>query len=104
MGNLLHTLPAARLLNHARAGRYSTGSTPSSWWVAVILPIEKPGKQHEFRPISLTNVITRFMQKSSNKVPTMGRSVFPEEQAGFGKYRSCEEHIAGLTDDMDQAI
>ena len=84
---------------------YDVGSTLSSWRVAEMIPIEEPGKQYEFRPISLTNFIARCMEKLVLlSFQPWAESVLSEEPTGFRKYRSCEEQIAGLTEDMAQEI
>lgn len=42
---------------------FQEGTAPDSWWVAEMLPTDKPGKPHEFRPISLTSIFARGMGK-----------------------------------------
>ena len=49
---------------------WSTGDFPFSWGVAIVLPIPKPGKDHQlatnFRPISLTSCICKLLEKMVN--------------------------------------
>ena len=73
--------------------------------MAEMLPIDKPGKPHELRPISLTNVLARTMEKLvlCRLVPWI-ESILPAAQAGFRKYRSCKEQVSGFTEDIAQAM
>ena len=49
---------------------WSTGDFPSSWGVAIVLPIPKPGKDHlqatNYRPISLTSCLCKVLEKMVN--------------------------------------
>ena len=42
---------------------FREGEKPAAWRIAETIAIEKPGKQGEFWPISLTNSIARCMEK-----------------------------------------
>ena len=63
-----------------------------------MVAIDKPGKANESRPISLTNVLARCMERLvlSRLFPWVD-GILPHEQAGFRRQSSCEEQIATLT-------
>ena len=70
-----------------------------------MLPIDKPGKLHEPRPISLKNVLARTMEKLVLcRLGPWIESILPAAQAGFRKYRSCKEQVSGFTEDIAQAM
>ena len=100
----LSPLAKERLL-HLYNCSFREGITPSSWRGTEMLPIDKPGKPHEFRPISLTNVLARTMEKLVLcRLGPWIESILLAAQAGFRKYRSCEEQVSGFTEDIAQAM
>ena len=42
---------------------YSTGSLPTNWKKATIIPIPKPGQPDEYRPISLTSCLSKTCER-----------------------------------------
>ena len=90
---------------------WSTGDFPSSWSVAVTLPIPKPGKDHllvtNYRPISLTSCICKVMEKMVN-----GRLMWYLEkgnylssvQYGFRKLRSTTDALLSLESSICNAF
>ena len=50
---------------------WRTGDFPSSWSVAVVLPIPKPGKDHlqptNYQSISLTSYVCKVLEKMANE-------------------------------------
>jgi len=62
LGAPIFAAPLCQLFNHSLA----TGSVPSQWKTAIITPIAKvshPTKPSDFRPISVTPVLSRSLEK-----------------------------------------
>lgn len=79
------------------------GTFPSSWGVAVVIPIPKPGKDHSlptnFRPISLTSCVCKLFEKMVNSrlVWFLEReNFFSRSQCGFRKHHSTTEALISL--------
>lgn len=90
---------------------WRTGDFPSSWSVAVVLPIPKPGKDHfqatNYRPISLTSCICKVLEKMVN-VRLMwylesGNFLTPV-QYGFRKLRSTTDALLSLESSICRAF
>ena len=90
---------------------WRTGDFPSSWAVAVVLPIPKPGKDHlqatNYRPISLTSCICKVLEKMVN-VRLMwylenGNYLSPV-QYGFRKMRSTTDALLSLESSVCEAF
>ena len=90
-----------RLFNQS----YAEGTTPSVWRRAEMISIEQPRRTHAFRPISLTNVLVRCMERLilTRLSPWTG-SILPPDQAGFRRHRSCEEPVSAITESITQAV
>lgn len=88
-----------------------TGDYPSSWSVAVIIAIPKPGKDHRqatnYRPISLTSCLCKVMEKMVN-----GRlmwylekgNILSQVQYGFRKMRSTSDALLSLESSICEAF
>ena len=79
---------------------WRSGDFPSSWSVAVVIPIPKPGKDRlhrtNYRPISLTSCICKLMEKMVNArlIYYLERGNFlTPVQYGFRKIRSTSDAL-----------
>ena len=87
------------------------GRFPSSWKVAVIIPLLKPGKDptctSSFRPIALTSCLSKYLERMINK-----RLVFYLErnklldryQCGFRSARSTVDHLVRFETALREAF
>jgi len=90
---------------------WRTGDFPSSWRVAVVLPIPKPGKDHlqatNYRPISLTSCICKVIEKMVN-VRLMwyleSQNFLTPVQYGFRKVRSVSDALLSLESSICEAF
>lgn len=82
---------------------WHTGDIPSSWGISVVVPIPKPGKDHQqatnYRPISLTSCICKLLEKMVS-IRLMfylerGNHLSPV-QYGFRKMRSTTDALLAL--------
>ena len=70
-----------------------------------MLLIDKPGKPHEFCLISLTSFLALGMGKPVlSPLGLWIESILPPEKAGFRQFRSYEEQVARLTEDIAQTM
>ena len=90
---------------------WNTQSFPDSWHTATIIPIPKPGKDHQnpsnYRPIALTNCLCKLMEKLINKRLTWfleTNSSLSPLQSGFRKNRSTMDHLVRLETFIRQAF
>ena len=79
---------------------WRTGDFPSSWGVAVVLPIPKPGKDHlqptNYLPISLTSCVCKVLDNMVNdRLVLYLESVnfLTPVQYGFRKARSTTSSL-----------
>jgi len=86
---------------------YVEGFFPEQWKQSIIVPIPKPGKDHSnplnYRPISLTSVLCKTMERMvNNRLVDYLTSVghFGLKQCGGMKGRSTLDHLVR----MDEAI
>ena len=90
---------------------WHSGEFPSSWGVAVVLPIPKPGKDNlhatNYRPISLTSCICKVLEKMVN-VRLMwfleSGSFLSPVQYGFRKARSTTDALLSLESSVCEAF
>ncbi len=89
-----------QLFNHL----WTTGSFPTSWRKAIILPLLKPHKPahatENYRPISLTSVLCKLMERLVNtrlQQLLHEHNYIPLEQAGFQQKRSTDEQLLYLS-------
>ena len=84
---------------------FESGLTPSSWNLALIKPIPKnsmtdPRIPVEYRGISLLSTVYKlYTGILNNRIVNVAESkgIYVEEQNGFRKLRSCEEHLFSIT-------
>ena len=78
-------------------------SFPDEWRKAIIIPIPKPGKNHQdpsnYRPIALTSCLCKLIEKMVNKrllwyLETEEK--LSRYQCGFRKSRSTLDHLVRL--------
>ena len=84
---------------------YQSGLTPSIWNLAIIKPIPKnsladPRLPLEYRGISLLSTIYKlFTSVLNNRIVNLAEEhdIYVNEQNGFRKDRSCEDHLFTLS-------
>ena len=79
---------------------FSTGSFPSLWREATVIPIPKPGKDNSkpgsYRPIALTSCLCKIMERLINNRLVWyleSHNLITDYQAGFRKNRSTEDQL-----------
>lgn len=84
---------------------------PAIWKKSIIIPILKPGKSadnlHNYRPISLTSILAKAMEKMINFRLTWyleTENLLSENQQGFRKFRSTTDQILNLSHDVKDAF
>ena len=87
------------------------GILPKAWKHAIILPIAKPGKDSSvpsnYRPISLTNVLCKTMEKLVTNRLTWyleSNDLLNNAQTGFRKGRSTVDQVIKLQDRINKYI
>ncbi|XP_078041391.1 uncharacterized protein LOC144472304 [Augochlora pura] len=78
---------------------YTTGSFPEEWTESQILLIKKSDGEN-FRPISLTSCMCKFLERLINlrlQWWCEDKELIPANQSGFRKGRSCLDNINNLT-------
>jgi hypothetical protein len=95
------------LLNHS----WVEGELPQSWRDATIIPLLKSGKPADrtdsFRPVSLTSCIAKCLERMiASRLQWMAesRGWWCTEQAGFRKFRSCEDQVLRLTQSISDGF
>ena len=87
---------------------WNTGTFPTSWKEAIIIPTLKKGKDRHsktsYRPISLLSCLGKTMERMVNRrlqhhLEKTG-PLFPS-QSGFRKNRSTENQVILLTQDVE---
>ena len=87
------------------------GSFPSSWGIATVIPIPKPGKDNSmmgnFRPISLTSCICKLFERMINFRLTWflekGKHISPS-QVGFRKLHSTTNALVSMESSICRAF
>ena len=83
-----------------------TGKVPSDWKQANITPVFKKGerfKASDYRPVSLTCICSKLMEHvvvSQMMKHFDEHGILADCQHGFGKQRSCETQLIGLTQEL----
>lgn len=86
---------------------WSSHQFPSTWSQAIIVPILKPNKESHsptnYRPISLTCVLCKILEKMVSKrllwfIET--NNLLSSYQSGFRKKRSTSDHLLDLQQDI----
>ena len=82
---------------------WATGVFPESWRLATIIPIPKPGKDHEepsnYRPIALTSCLCKTLERMINKRLVWyleSNNLISPIQSGFRSGRSTNDHLIRL--------
>ena len=82
---------------------WATGVFPESWRLATIIPIPKPGKDHEepsnYRPIALTSCLCKTLERMINKRLVWyleSNDLISPIQSGFRSGRSTNDHLIRL--------
>ena len=85
---------------------FSSGSLPISWKQAIIHPIYKGGKRHDpnnYRPISLTSIPCKLMEKIINRslrTHLTSYNLIHPSQHGFLPHRSCLSNLTIFHDSL----
>ena len=88
-------------------GLWATHSFPEAWREAYVVPLPKPGKNHQnpenYRPISLTSCLgklfERMVARRLNWVLEQ-KQILSKFQSGFRKNRSTLDHLVRLETDI----
>src|SRR5262247_70118 len=90
---------------------WERGTLPAAWKRAIVIPVQKPNKpaheQGSYRPIALTSVLCKVMERLVTDRLTWlleSESKLNKFQSGFRKQRSCQDHIVRLADDIQRAL
>ena len=90
---------------------WQSGDFPSTWCVAVVLPIPKPGKDllqvNNYRPISLTSCVCKVMEKMVNARLVWyleANNALTPVQYGFRKLRSTSDALLSLESNICEAF
>ena len=82
---------------------WATGVFPESWRLTTIIPIPKPGKDHEepsnYRPIALTSCLCKTLERMINKRLVWyleSNDLISPIQSGFRSGRSTNDHLIRL--------
>ena len=99
--------PFLDILLHFFNQCYKTEQIPAEWKHAQVIALHKPGKPrtdpHAYRPISLTSHSSKLYERILNNrlVEYLEKNnVIPNNQAGFQKFRSVQDHITYLVEHM----
>ena len=83
---------------------YDTGSIPSEWKRAQIVPVHKKGKKENienYRPISLTSLVMKTFERIiKDEILSRTGHLLDERQHGFLKNKSCATNLIGLCDSL----
>jgi hypothetical protein len=101
-----HSTILAPLLTLLFQQSYETGTIPTDWKNANVVPIFKKGdrtKPENYRPVSLTAVISKMMEHivvSQIMDHLDSQNILHENQHGFRAKRSCESQLIMTADDI----
>ena len=106
----LHTAARLKLLEIVNLS-WEKGQVPQLWKEAVMIPIHKKGKEKtqssSYRPISLTSCVVKTMERIVNcrlmSYLETGK-IISEEQAGFRQFRSTEDQVTYLSQEIEDAF
>ena len=90
---------------------WEEGRVPQMWKEAIMIPIHKKGKDKtkssSYRPISLTSCVVKTMERIVNRRLMFhletGKNI-SEEQAGFRQFRSTEDQVTYLSQEIEDAF
>ena len=106
---LLKNLPKSffEIILHFFNQCYHTEQVPVHWKHAQVFALHKPGKPrtdpHAYRPISLTSHTSKLYERILNNrlVEYLEKNnILPQNQAGFQKFRSVQDHITYIVEKM----
>ena len=86
------------------------GVVPAVWKEAVIIPVPKKGKDKKnprnYRPISLLSCVGRLLERMVIRLISYleGNSVLSTTQTGYRKFRSAEDQLAYLAQNIEDAF
>ena len=90
---------------------WQTGSFPSDWTEAIVIPFPKPDKDHSkpenYRPIALTSCLCKTFERMVNNRLTWfleSNGVLTELQSGFRKGRSTTDQLVRLESFVREAF
>ena len=109
---LKHLGPGAkRTLLRIYNQSWSTGTVPTIWKEAVIRPIPKKGKDKRdpssYRPISVLSCVGKLLERIISKRliwHLQSNSVLASAQTSYRQFRSTEEQLALLPQDIEDAF
>jgi endonuclease/exonuclease/phosphatase family metal-dependent hydrolase len=83
---------------------YNTGSIPSEWKLANVVPIHKKGPKEDienYRPISLTCLVMKIFERIiKDKITGHTNHLLDERQHGFLSKKSCTTNMVNFTDSL----
>ena len=97
-------------LTHLFRLTLDTGELPSEWKMAYVSPIFKKGSRmspNNYRPVSLTCVVCKVMEKLVRKVlmdHLEENDIVTREQHGFVSGRSCITHLLEVMDSWTEVV
>ena len=90
---------------------WKRGIVPQAWKEAILIPVPKKGKDLEepngYRPISLLSCVGKLMERIINGRLTWHleeNKLLTPHQAGFRKYRSTEDQITYIAQEIEDAF
>ncbi|VDO10343.1 unnamed protein product [Rodentolepis nana] len=90
---------------------WETSLVPNQWKVAIVIPVLRKGKDpsnfDNYRPISLTSVLAKLMERMVNRRLTWfleTNNILRSEQAGFRPQRSTNQQVATLSQHIKDAL
>lgn len=82
---------------------WTSGNFPPTWSEAIVIPINKPGKDpadpNNYRPIALTSCVCKTLERMINNRLVWyleKNNIISELQSGFRKRRSTVDHLVRL--------
>ena len=80
---------------------YYSGNVPLEWKQANVVPIHNKSDISNYRPISLTSLVPKIMERIiQDELLLRTRHFLSDNQHGFAKDKSCATNILTLTDDI----
>ena len=83
---------------------YNTGSIPSEWKRAHVVPVHKKGAKQNienYRPISLTSLVMKtFERLIRDEILSRTSHLLDDRQHGFLKNKSCTTNMVGFCDSL----
>ncbi len=90
---------------------WEKGICPNAWKEAILTPLPKPGKDHSdplsYRPIALTSVIGKVMERMINKRILWyleSKNLLDHIQSGFRKTRRTTDHLVSLENSINKGF